>query len=76
MRYPGGGVSERLGFAPGCDDDVEEEGTEGGSVWFSGTPLARSSNDGISGGSKEGSCNDHDHDDDGFYTQYLSYRTP
>ena len=57
MRYPGGGVSERFGCAPGCDDDVDEEGTEGGSVWFSGTVLARSSNDGISGGSKEGSCN-------------------
>ena len=61
MRYPGGGVSERLGCPPppppGCDEEVvEEEGpTEGGSVWFSGTVLARSSNDGISGGSKEGS---------------------
>ena len=56
-----------MGWAPGCDEDVEEDATEGGrvcrgSVWFSGTVLARSSNDGISGGSKEGSCNDDDHD--------------
>ena len=61
MRYPGGGVSERFGcplpLLAGCPDEVEEEGTEGGSVWFSGTVLARSSSEGISGGSKEGSWN-------------------
>ena len=65
VKYPGGGVSEEFGAGGppevGCGDERcedDEDGAEVGNGALSGTLLARSSREGISGGSSGGSCNE------------------